>query len=244
MNSEMTFFKKDEQSKFDFISIPEFLLTLFLIFIGIIFSFMLLPYVLKTNLFAYKEFFESHYFGIVIFFLSSALSIFIIYYFCCKRKNKSLQEGLFLHLKPPKTLGLFALIGVVMPLATLPVIFTFAPSEFYAMDLAKTKSGLIYLFTCALLAPVFEETFYRGFIFPFFQSKLNSFWAIAITALFFGFSHYMNIGNAHILVSLFIFYGLVLTLIRYYTRSLVPSILTHFVHNLTLMLSFFVMSKI
>lgn len=237
------FLKKDEKSKFDFISIKEFLLALFLMLVTTIFSFIVIPVSLKKNLFIYKEVFDSHYFGIVIFFLSSMLSLFIIYYFCCKLKNKSLRDGLFIHPTSKKAIFISFLTGIIMPLISLPIIFKFIPSTFYAMDLAKTKEGLIYLFTCGLLAPVFEEIFYRGFIFPFFQSKLNSFWAVIITALFFGLSHFMNIGNAHVLLSLFIVYGFVLTLIRYYTNSLIPPIITHFIHNLTLMFGFFIMSK-
>ena len=237
------FLQKDEKSKFDFISTKEFLLALFLMLCTTMISFIVIPALLKNNLFAYKDFFDSHYFGIVIFFLSSVITLYIIYYFSCQRKNRSLKDGLFLYMSSNKVLLICFLIGALMPLISLPVILKFAPSKFYAMDIAKTKDGLIYLFTCALFAPVFEEFFYRGFIFPFFQSKLNSFWAIIITTLFFGLSHFMNIGNAHILLSLFIFYGFVLTLIRYFSNSLIPSIITHFVHNLTLMISFFIMSK-
>lgn len=130
-----------------------------------------------------------------------------------------------------------------MPLITLPIIFKFAPKEFYAMDLAKTKDGLIFLMSCAIVAPIYEEIIYRGLIFSFIQSKANSFWAVIITAVLFGLSHLMNIGNAHILISLFIFYGFVLTLIRYCTRSLIPPIITHFVHNLTLIASFLILSN-
>ena len=235
--------QKDEKSKFDFISIKDFLLALFSMLTTTIFSFIAIPVFFKKHLFAYKDFIDSPYFGILIFFLSATFTLYIIYYFCCQRKNKSLREGLFLHPTSNKILFLCFFIGILMPLLSLPIILKFAPSNFYAMDIAKTKDGLIYLFTCALCAPVCEEIFYRGFIFPFFQSKLNSFWAVIITALFFGFSHFMNIGNAHILLSLFIFYGFVLTLIRYFSNSLIPPVITHFVHNLILMISFFIMSK-
>lgn len=236
------FIKKDIKSKFDFISTKEFCLALLIMLATTIFSFVIIPIVLKKFLFAYKDFFNSHYFGIVMFFLSSILASYVIYYFCCKIKNKTLQAGLFLNKISSKTFLYAISIGSIMPLISLPIIFKFTPSTFYAMDIAKTKEGLIYLFTCAIFAPIFEEVFYRGFIFPFFQSKLNSFWAVIITALFFGLSHFMNIGNAHILLSLFILYGFVLTLIRYFTNSLIPPIVTHFVHNLILMASFFIAS--
>ena len=237
-------FQKDELSKFDFISIKEFLLAIFLMFAVTIFSFFYVPFLLKKSLPGYSDFYKSHYFGIFIFFLSAFLSLYIIYYFCCKRKQKTIRDGLFLIPKPRKTIFISFLIGILMPLLTVPIIFKFAPHEFYAMDLAKTKGGIVYLFTCALAAPIFEEVFYRGFIFPFFQSKLNSFWAVMITALLFGASHFTNIGNAMILLSLFIFYGFVITLIRYFTNSLIPPIVTHFIHNVTLITSFLIMSRI
>lgn len=237
------FFKKDELSKFDFISAKEFFLALFLMFLFTVFSFIAVPILLKIALPANSDFFDSYYFGIVVFLLSSIFTFYIIYYFCCKRKNKSLKQGLFLYTKSNKTYFICALIGIMVPLCSLPVIFKFAPKEFYAMDLVKSTGGMIYLFTSALMAPLFEEIFYRGFIFPFFQSKFNSFWAIVLTALFFGFSHFMNIGNAYVLVSLFFIYGLVLCLVRYFTNSLIPPIVTHYFHNMTLIIGFFIMSK-
>ena len=238
------FLQKDEKSKFDFISIKEFLLTLFLMFSVTIFSFIFVPISLKKTFPTYSHFFNLRYFDVFVFFLSAALSFYIIYLFCCKRKQRTLKEGLFFYPVSKRVLIFSILIGVIMPLCTIPIMFKFAPHEFFAMDMAKTNDGIVYLFTCALFAPVFEEVFYRGFIFPFFQSKLNSFWAVLITALFFGFSHFMNIGNAHILVSLFIFYGFVLTLSRYLTNSLIPPIITHFFHNLTLIGCFLYLSNL
>ena len=238
------FLQKDEKSKFDFISIKEFLLALLLMVIATIFSFIVIPVYLKRTFPVYSDFFSLRYFDILVFFLSTVLSFYIIYYFCCKGKHRALKEGLFFYPVSKRTLIFSALIGIIMPLSTIPIMFKFAPHEFFAMDMAKTNDGIIYLFICALFAPVFEEIFYRGFIFPFFQSKLNSFWAVIITALFFGFSHFMNIGNAHILVSLFIFYGFVLTLSRCLTNSMIPPIITHFVHNLTLIGCFLYLSKL
>ena len=238
------FFQKDNLSKYGFISLWEFILASVLMFLSTVFTCLGIPYGLKKLCPEHSGFFDRHLFGIFIFFLSAVISFFIIYYFSCKRKQKSLKEGLFFYPKSNKVYIYCVLIGLLMPLLTLPIILKFAPKEFYAMDVVKTKDGIIYLLTAALSAPVFEEIYYRGFIFSFFQSKLNSYWAVIITGIYFGFCHLSNIGNAHILLSLFIFYGFVLTLIRYFTNSLIPPIITHFVHNLTLMVSFFIASRV
>jgi membrane protease YdiL (CAAX protease family) len=66
---------------------------------------------------------------------------------------------------------------------------------------------------------------------------------IVLASLFFGLSHFVNIGNASILLVLFIFYGFVLTFIRYKTNSLIPPIIVHFIHNVTLIISFLIASS-
>lgn len=234
-------FKKDELSKFEFISVLEFILVILLLIIASVFCFLYIPITLIKLLPAYGKFFSSNYFGIFIAVFSSLLNLFIIYYFVCKRKNKSFFEGLFIKAVSKKMYMISFATGVVMPIATLPVIFKVAPKEFYAMDLIGQQGGLLYLFISATIAPVFEEVFYRGFVFPFFQSKTNSFWGILITGLFFGLSHFMNVGNAMILLSLFVLYGFVLTFLRYFSNSLIPPIITHLIHNAVLMSGFFVL---
>ncbi len=237
-------FKKDELSKFQFLSIFEFLLVLVLLFASLIFSFIFLPQSLKQLLPAFTSFFDSHYFGIFAFIFEGFLLFYIIYFFTCVRKNKSLKEGLFFYPKSRKTLLISVLIGFITPVCTAPILLKLAPSKFFAMDMAKTSDGFVYIFICALLAPLFEEMFYRGYIFPFFQSKLNSFWAVIITAVFFGASHYANVGNVYVLISLFMLYGFVLTLLRYFTNSMIPPMIAHFTHNLTLLSGFLVISKL
>lgn len=237
------FLQKDKLSEFDFISVKEFILALFLMLVATVVSFLFLPEIFQKVFPVYSSFFKSHYFMIFVFIVSAVLNFYIIYYFSCKKRNKSLKEGLFLYPKPKKTIFLSVALGIIMPLSVMPIAFKFMPREFYAIDLLKTKEGMIFLFVSALIAPIFEEIFYRGFVFTFFQSKLNSFWAVIITALFFGFSHFINIGNAHILLSLFIYYGFVLSLLRYFTNSLIPPIITHFVHNLILIVSALFFSK-
>lgn len=238
--ASIVIFSKDEKSKFDFISTFEFILLLLLTFTSSIVSFLFLPVLLVKWLPGYKSFFLSNYFGVFLYFFSSALSFYFIYYFCCKRKNKTLFEGLFIKFVSNKIYLFSFAVGILMPLLTLPILFKFAPKQFYAMDLLKEQGGLLYLFISATFAPLFEEIFYRGFLFPFFQSKINSFWGIVIVSILFGFSHVMNIGTAYVLLFLFIFYGLVLTLVRYFTNSLIPSVIVHLVHNIFLLGGFFV----
>ena len=55
-----------------------------------------------------------------------------------------------------------------------------------------TVSGSIGLFFIAnvLLAPLVEETLYRGIAIPLFTTHLGAFWAVVLTCVFFGFLHW------------------------------------------------------
>ena len=237
------FLQKDELSKYEFISWKEFFLTLFLLVLSVLFCFLGIPTIFKIIFPTHILFFDSHIFMTFAYVIFLLVNFYIIYFICGKRKNKTLQQAFFLYPKPPKTILISIFIGIMIPVLTSPLLMKMAPAKFYAANIVKEPGGLIFILIAGLSAPLLEEVFYRGFIFPFFQSKLNSFWAVIITSLFFGISHYSNVGNAQILVSLFIFYGFVITLVRYFTNSLIPSIVTHFTHNLTLISGFLILSK-
>lgn len=233
-------FTKDEASKFDFISVKEFILCLLLMILSLFFFILIVPFILSLTFSEKTKFFESMNFRTLLSFPSLLLNFYFIYYFVCKRKNRTLKEGFFLYPSSNQTNIKLFFIGILMPLLSLPILLYFAPKEYFAQDMLKESGGLVFILISSLIASVLEEAFYRGFIFPFLQSKLNSIWAVIITSVFFGLSHYANIGNAQILVSLFIFYGFVLTMIRYLTKSLIPPIIVHICHNVTLMICFFV----
>lgn len=237
-------FTKDEASKFDFISVKEFIFCLFLMILSLFFFILIVPFLLSLTFPEKTKFFESMNFRTLLSFPSLLLNFYFIYYFVCKRKNKTLKEGFFLYPASKEASIKSIFIGILMPLFSLPVLLYFAPKEYFAQDMLKDNLGLVFILISSLIASVLEEAFYRGFIFPFFQSKLNSIWAIIITSVFFGVSHYANVGNAYILVSLFIFYGLVLTLVRYFTKSLIPPIIVHISHNVTLMICFFISKQL
>jgi membrane protease YdiL (CAAX protease family) len=233
-------FKKDEKSKYDFLSWKAFFSLLFLMFFSLILFILIIPYILEQIFPRYASLLSSVHFRTLLSFPSLFLNYYLIYYFVCKRRNKTLKEGFFF-IPVSKEIYLKSLaVGILMPILSSPILISMAPKDFHALDMSKDPVGLVFLIVGAILAPFLEEVFYRGFLFPFFQSKINSFFAVALTSLLFGFSHYMNVGNAEILVVLFIAYGLVLSLARYLTGSLIPPVIIHMCHNVTLIICFLI----
>lgn len=238
------FFKKDSLSEFEFLSWKELVLCKFIMICVLLGAFLGTTVPVKIFLPQYAPIVESNYFTAVVFVVVLVINIYVMYYFVCKKKNKSIREGFFFHPRPYKEYLIAFFVGMGMPILSAPVLAKIAPSEFYAKDMAAQSGGLVYIYISAISAPFFEELFYRGFLFPFIQSKYNSFWAVIATSIIFGLSHIMNIGNAHIMILLFVTYGYVLAMLRYYSNSVVTPIIAHVTHNGTLLTGFLIVKLI
>ncbi|RME49331.1 MAG: CPBP family intramembrane metalloprotease [Deltaproteobacteria bacterium] len=91
---------------------------------------------------------------------------------------------------------------------------------------------LLALFSAAVLAPVCEESFFRGVIFPGVRARHGEIKAILATALFFALFH-LTIGGFPVL---FLF-GIILAHLYTKTGSLLAPIVTHSLYNLMLLVS-------
>ncbi|TAK28751.1 MAG: CPBP family intramembrane metalloprotease [Chloroflexota bacterium] len=94
-------------------------------------------------------------------------------------------------------------------------------------QLGRGPLGVAILFLAAsVAAPLAEETFFRGFLFPGLARRLGTILAAVICAAAFAAAHF-EIGA---LAPIFVL-GLALTWLYYETRSLWPSILVHASYN-------------
>ena len=95
---------------------------------------------------------------------------------------------------------------------------------------------LVYAFmTLVILAPVFEELLFRGFVFRGL-AKHTSFWPAAIsTSALFGLAH----GQLNVAIDTFLI-GMVASWLVWKTNSLWPAILLHVIKNLVAYLFIFV----
>jgi ABC-2 type transport system permease protein/sodium transport system permease protein len=84
----------------------------------------------------------------------------------------------------------------------------------------------------AFVPALFEEGFFRGFLFPAFRSRTTPAMAIVATAVAFGFFHWISpslLATERFVSSTFV--GLVLGWVRWRTGSLLPGIVLHVLHN-------------
>jgi membrane protease YdiL (CAAX protease family) len=129
------------------------------------------------------------------------------------------------------TWGLFGLIPILYLFYFLDIQNILRESNLSISFLTE------YKYYSPIFSVVFEETLFRGFMLPFLVKYLKPFWAIVLQSLLFTFSHYcwwifdpeQSIGAG----SLYIFIvGLIWGFIAYKTKSIYPSIISHYIHNL------------
>jgi hypothetical protein len=84
------------------------------------------------------------------------------------------------------------------------------------------------------LAPLLEELFFRGFLYPVLARRLGMVLAILFTASVFGLIHAPQLGRAWAPVLVVFLVGVALTITRALTKSVAASLLIHVAYNGTL----------
>jgi uncharacterized protein len=83
-------------------------------------------------------------------------------------------------------------------------------------------------------APLMEELFFRGFLYPVLVRRLGTASAIVVTSATFGLIHASQLGRAWGPVLVVSLVGLALTITRALTKSVAPGFLIHVAYNSTI----------
>lgn len=130
----------------------------------------------------------------------------------------------------------FLLLGVLMAFliqgasVLLPIPKQLPIEQFFA---DTTSAYLLALFGVTL-APLMEELYFRGFLYPVLARRLGVPLAVGITSLAFALIHASQLGQAWAPLLLLLFVGIALTVARVYTCSVATSFLLHVGYNATL----------
>jgi membrane protease YdiL (CAAX protease family) len=105
-------------------------------------------------------------------------------------------------------------------------------------EIFKNRSGALLLMGMAvLIAPLVEETVFRGYLYPLFAKSLGVFPGIIITGALFGLMHGSQLGWTWGLVLLLTFVGTIFTFARAKTGTVFASFLLHLGYNSMIALS-------
>jgi membrane protease YdiL (CAAX protease family) len=99
-------------------------------------------------------------------------------------------------------------------------------------EMFKNRSGAFLLMTMAVfVAPLVEETVFRGYLYPLFAKSLGVLPGILITGVLFGLMHGSQLGWTFRLVALLTLVGVIFTFARARTGTVVASFLLHLGYN-------------
>lgn len=92
-------------------------------------------------------------------------------------------------------------------------------------------SALLFAGMAWLVAPVVEETVFRGYVYPLFAKSFGVGSSIVLTGVLFGILHGPRLGWDWRVISTFTIVGLILTLVRAKTGTVISSFCLHLGYN-------------
>jgi len=146
-----------------------------------------------------------------------------------------------IHWNWPSNIAVYVLAGFVLSLALqavahlLPIPKDLPIDSFFRTPAEAWALGILSV----TLAPLMEELFFRGFLYPVFARSLGLPVAVFLTALGFALLHGAQLGFAWGPVLVIFLVGLVLTMVRAKTNSVAAGVLVHMAYNGTITVAMF-----
>lgn len=177
--------------------------------------------------------------------------VFILYFTTVEHKEKikalglsgkNLLKNIFYGI-----VGYIALIPVlILILAVTAVIINitkYVPERQPVVELFLKEKDVAFLtyssLFAAIVGPMIEELFFRGFLYGACKKYVGIFWSIVITAGIFAALHSHPVGFAPIMAL-----GILLAYLYEKTGTLVSSITVHMIHNLSMVFLVFLIKQV
>jgi uncharacterized protein len=180
----------------------------------------------------------------IVYLISNGPVLLYIYFFALRPSQVKLLDGIKLRTKVGK-LGIGGMVfsGVLAWLAAIPVVAIsyIIASKFLGshgsnnpiiavvMEAAHStnfSAVLLFYITLSVLAPICEESLFRGFFYSFLRRRMGMVAAMLISAGLFSFLH-MDVGGILPLFCL----GCIFATLFERTKSILPSIIAHGLWN-------------
>jgi membrane protease YdiL (CAAX protease family) len=138
-----------------------------------------------------------------------------------------------------------AYLGLILSGFMLAIVVTASSAVFKAPKqtpieqfFQDRRSALLLMSMAVLLAPVLEETIFRGYIYPVIARSFGVNTSILVTGTLFGLLHASQLWGAWVQIVLLILVGIIFTYARARTHTVVASYVLHVSYNSCLFLGF------
>jgi membrane protease YdiL (CAAX protease family) len=168
-------------------------------------------------------------------FLFYALAVSVLYILISRRYDRPLWRSLGYTFQFRGAV-LYAVVGPVLAISLGILGYALrTPPENPIRDLITDRASLIAVLVFAvLIAPIFEELVFRGFVFPLLARSLGSWLGIVVTAIPFALLHIVTYGLVWQTIVIVGLAGIVFGLARHQAGSTAASAMIHIGYNGTL----------
>ena len=142
----------------------------------------------------------------------------------------------------PRSPGNYLLAGFILEICLLPFAYLLPmPKNLPLDEFFKTARDAYILSVFGIFfAPLFEELFFRGFLYPVLARRWGMGVSIVVTALFFASIHATQLKYSWGPVLVIFIVGLALTTVRAVKRSVAATVLMHMAYNGTIFIVTFI----
>jgi membrane protease YdiL (CAAX protease family) len=136
----------------------------------------------------------------------------------------------------PRSPWLFFLAGCGLSVVVFVVTAKMQPPENVPIEelFHYKNTAILFMAMAVLVAPLVEETIFRGYLYPLFAKYFGVGTGVLVTGVLFGLMHGAQLGWTWSLVSVLITVGVIFTLVRARTGSVFSSFLLHLGYNSTI----------
>jgi membrane protease YdiL (CAAX protease family) len=138
----------------------------------------------------------------------------------------------------PRSPWLFFLAGCGLSLVVSIVTSKMQPPENVPIEelFHYKNTAMLFMAMAVLVAPLVEETVFRGYLYPLFAKYFGVATSVIVTGVLFGLMHGAQLGWTWGLVFVLIAVGVIFTFVRARTGSVFASFLLHLGYNSTIAL--------
>jgi hypothetical protein len=127
--------------------------------------------------------------------------------------------------------GLLMLVGFFALAAVVGNYFPEQENDLIRVLKSSRTATILIALIATFSAPIVEEVVYRGVLYSAFQKALGRFTAIILVTFLFALVHVPQYLPSYSTIALITLLSLMLTLVRAWTKNLLPCIALHFVFN-------------
>ncbi len=166
-----------------------------------------------------------------ITFIQAGFMTLMTWLVVCKAQKLSFKKGFVLKKLTSGDTFICLATGTLYAVLAWSVMKLFTTGESDAAQLVSTTEGLLVFSCIGLLAPFYEEFYYRGLIFPVFQRNIGATVSVLITGIWFCLAHVPQLWGDPAGIPILLGLGFLLGFVRHKYESLMAPILIHFVYN-------------